>query len=54
MRAGGPPPSADWRELAQKASKERDSKKLLDFVNALCDRLDQTSGRNLSKGRSCR
>lgn len=49
MRADGPPPSADWHELAQKASKERDAEKLLDLVNALCDRLDQTSDRNPSQ-----
>lgn len=36
-------------ELAQKDSKEQDPVKLLDFVNAFCDRLDQTSDRNPCK-----
>jgi len=32
-----------WRDLAQKASSEKDPKKLLQLVQELCDRLDQES-----------
>jgi len=31
----------DWRELAKKASREPDPRKLLRLVEDLCDRLDQ-------------
>lgn len=36
-----PPIHDDWRELAEKASKEQDPKKLVDFVQRLCDEIDQ-------------
>lgn len=37
-----PDPSSNerWRELADKASKERDPKKLLETISQLCDALD--------------
>ncbi len=38
------PPSDEpsWRELAERASKEPDPKKLLELVHELCDQLDRT------------
>ena len=38
--------SHDWRELAEKASHEMNSKKLIHLVQRLCDELDkETSAR---------
>jgi hypothetical protein len=31
----------DWRELAERAEKETDPKKLIQLVKALCDRLEE-------------
>jgi len=39
----GPSQPDGWRDLAQKASSERDPKKLLHLIQELCDRLDQES-----------
>ena len=35
------PPIEHWRELAEKASKEEDPKKLLQEVEELCNELEQ-------------
>jgi hypothetical protein len=36
-----PPLTPDWREIAERASNERDPKKLIRLVKALCDRLEE-------------
>lgn len=38
-----PEPSHDWRELAEKAAHETDSKKLMALVRELTDALDRES-----------
>lgn len=35
-----PPYSEEWRTLAETASRERDSRKLIDLVERLCKALD--------------
>lgn len=34
-------PRLDWREIAEKAATERDPRKLIRLVKALCDRLEE-------------
>lgn len=43
--ASTPPIHEDWRELAEKASNEQDPKKLVDFVQRLCDEIDRLKDR---------
>jgi hypothetical protein len=39
------PDVPDWCEIAERASKESDPKKLIQLVRALCDRLQQSEQR---------
>lgn len=34
-------PDPDWRQIAEQASKETDSRKLAHLIQALCDRLEE-------------
>jgi hypothetical protein len=34
-------PEPDWRKIAERASEEKDPKKLAQLIQALCDRLEE-------------
>jgi len=34
-------PEPDWHKIAERASEEKDPKKLAQLIQALCDRLDE-------------
>ena len=34
-------PDPDWRKIAEKASEEKDPRKLAQLIQALCDRLEE-------------
>lgn len=34
-------PEPDWRRIAERASEEKDPKKLAQLIQALCDRLEE-------------
>ncbi len=40
------PPSKDWREIAERASKEPDPNKLLQLIEELCDSMDRERVQN--------
>ncbi|MGC2446398.1 MAG: hypothetical protein WA477_02055 [Candidatus Sulfotelmatobacter sp.] len=43
------PGTKDWRDLAEQASKEPDSGKLIQLVQDLCDQLDQRDAQRKQK-----
>ncbi len=44
------PAKPNWRELAEKAAKEKDPEKLAEIINALCHALDEEGQQSRSPG----
>jgi predicted Zn-dependent protease len=44
-RTPPPPPTDEWREIAERASREQDPRKLIELVQELCKKLEEAHGK---------